>query len=613
MPLITKEEYKQICDEFKKINKLISELTLYNPNKSVFKSEPINDEKIERLKLIGNVFKEEEDRILLELNHEELRTINKQFELFYLNRKKTIKETCDRIIKTGFNSLMLDHIANNIFNLAKIIGTNETYELYQQFKYGDSNYVLFGKNGSGKTTLLKQLASTVFSTNTFVIPANRNVSYSGNTHFNPNDVNINNAISGSNGNSLLLLSQLVIKNELHERRNNKNNDSISTKRAIDIFNSLGLERQLIITENGELKLACEDGNTYSLSSGSDGEKSIVFLILALVSVPENAFVFIDEPENHLNGSLMQSVFDKLEKERQDVKFIYATHNIHFIESRNNVELIYLDKSKNTNKIVFRKMEQFKDVPVDLIFNIEGTNNDVLLCEGEGQESQDYNLYSILFPNYTIIPSGGCEKVILQTNLFNKNSTILRKKAFGIIDYDFLDEEYINKLKKENIICLNVNEIENCFILEPVLDELNKKFSVEENVELIKKRIIDMVKAKTNSVKNDFATKLLRRIHTRNKLSTLDNIEMALDEINKENKKAFLDAFNVFDSNLMSAINDHNYSVLMKMVPGKMIINDVAKVFGFANGKTFIKQAILLLKEKQNLLNAVKHQIIDIDL
>jgi Cdc6-like AAA superfamily ATPase len=42
-------------------------------------------------------------------------------------------------------------------------------ELFEHFKYGNKNYVVFGKNGSGKTTLLRKIATDVFN---HVIPEN---------------------------------------------------------------------------------------------------------------------------------------------------------------------------------------------------------------------------------------------------------------------------------------------------------------------------------------------------------------------------------------------------------------------------------------------------------
>jgi Cdc6-like AAA superfamily ATPase len=48
-------------------------------------------------------------------------------------------------------------------------------ELFEHFKYGNKNYVVFGKNGSGKTTLLRKISADVLNENSVVIPADRSV------------------------------------------------------------------------------------------------------------------------------------------------------------------------------------------------------------------------------------------------------------------------------------------------------------------------------------------------------------------------------------------------------------------------------------------------------
>ena len=51
---------------------------------------------------------------------------------------------------------------------------------------------------------------------------------------------------------------------------------------------------------------------------------------------------------------MRNLFDKLELERPDLRFVYLTHNIDFVESRKNVALIYLEKSE-----AYKKSEEEK--------------------------------------------------------------------------------------------------------------------------------------------------------------------------------------------------------------------------------------------------------------
>jgi len=57
-------------------------------------------------------------------------------------------------------------------------------ELFEHFKYGNKNYVIFGKNGAGKTTLLKKISSEVLKTNSYVIPATRIITIQS-SNFNP--------------------------------------------------------------------------------------------------------------------------------------------------------------------------------------------------------------------------------------------------------------------------------------------------------------------------------------------------------------------------------------------------------------------------------------------
>ena len=67
----------------------------------------------------------------------------------------------------------LNNLANGLQQLQNNLNPNVN-ELFDHFKYGNKNYVIFGKNGAGKTTLLKQISVDLFK-NAVVIPANGNV------------------------------------------------------------------------------------------------------------------------------------------------------------------------------------------------------------------------------------------------------------------------------------------------------------------------------------------------------------------------------------------------------------------------------------------------------
>lgn len=58
-------------------------------------------------------------------------------------------------------------------------------DLFEHFKYGNRNYVIFGKNGAGKTTLLRQISEIMFK-NAIVLPADRTVMQSSSNYISLN-------------------------------------------------------------------------------------------------------------------------------------------------------------------------------------------------------------------------------------------------------------------------------------------------------------------------------------------------------------------------------------------------------------------------------------------
>lgn len=541
------------------------------------------------------------------------RKINEQYLKYHNNRIKNIISESQNFINSSNNNYYSGierQILNHVRNLSSTVGDDSIYQLFEQFKYGDSNYILFGKNGSGKTTLLNKLSSSIFNENCILSKATRDINYNEYMSFSPNDITLINALNNNSyGSTMHILSRCVINKELKERREGKDNDAIITNKIIKIYNTLGLNNNIIFDSNNVLKLDNKFDNSYSFSTASDGEKSSLYFIMVTLLAPKDSFLFIDEPENHLNGSLMKKLFDILENERKDIKFIYATHNINFIESRTSSELVYLEKIDKNQKWSFIKYNNFDELPLKLILNVEGTDDDVIFCEGrEDGSSLDTKIYSLLFPGFNVISSEGCEKVILQTKIFNKNSTKLRKKAYGIIDYDFRDSDYIQKLKRNNIGVLLVNEIENLLMTTPCLDLMNKFLGNQFNIESIKSSLVEQIKKKQNDIKKDYANKLLRTVDLNNKIDDIVNLEVSLNRLNTTNNELFKKQFSSFDSKLNENIESNNYDELLKYVPGKMIINSLATLFGFVNQKAYTDQLIIQLHYSNETLEALKNYI-----
>ena len=68
--------------------------------------------------------------------------MNQSFENFHIKRIEKSINILNRFLTININSSQ-KAVANTINECSNIIADNTIYELFDQFKYGDSNYILF--------------------------------------------------------------------------------------------------------------------------------------------------------------------------------------------------------------------------------------------------------------------------------------------------------------------------------------------------------------------------------------------------------------------------------------------------------------------------------------
>ena len=476
-------------------------------------------------------------------------------------------------------------------------------ELFEHFRYGNKNYVIFGKNGAGKTTLLKQISSTLFKS-AVVIPANRSVTpFSGNHVSLRLDYNLNQKLEDTNAITYLSQELKDITFNAYESHLGDSNNLL-TQKFYKIFSSLGLDREIFLDKMA-LYLKGNNIKPYSLLNGSDGEKSIAYIIMATLLTPQHSFLFIDEPERHLNGALMRNLFNRLEAERPDICFVYLTHITDFVESRKNVELIYLEKTDSYNSWNFKKITDYNDISLDVLLSIEGTKEDILFCEGT-RASIDCKILECIFPDFEVMPVGSCEQAKLNTKGINGKETLFRRKAFGLIDNDYMQPCEIEALKEEKIFPIGFNEWENFLIQSEILTYINAKH-LQRDLSVVQEQIINYIK---NNEKNggkqailsDFITKRYTRMLYATKISFNNKLEEQIDAINTKNKSELIKEVEQLN-NEIEQTND--YDKLVSIVPAKMLLNTVAKGIGLSEDEDYVDLVVKYLKQDIEFKEKVK--------
>ncbi len=304
---------------------------------------------------------------------------------------------------------------------------------------------------------------------------------------------------------------------------------------------------------------------YNINSMSDGEKAILYYIGNILLADKCSYIVIDEPETYLNPSVYKLLWDILEEERKDCQFIYITHEIDFVRTRMNSDLLWMKKYINPHNWDIKTLKEI-EFPKELLVEIYGSKNKILFCEGT-KDSLDYYIYSILFgTQYSIIPVGSCLEVCKYVEALNNATAFHNNEAIGIVDFDNRTIDEIKKLKEKSIYVTKYNEIEMLLIDERIMRNTLDNFEpyiVEEKIKKFKEKFFKIISINKDKITFDFIKqKIDERLNNYKIVSkTKEKIKPELLELidNLELEKNYNDLNSKIDKELRAK----NYNNLLK--------------------------------------------------
>lgn len=215
----------------------------------------------------------------------------------------------------------------------------------------------------------------------------------------------------------------------------------------------------------------KNSSKYSINGLSDGERCILFYIGNVLLAPKNSYIVVDEPETFLNAAVYNELWDLLISERSDCQFVFASHNMDFVQSRTNASYMWCKKFEAPYDLEYQVLEGTQEMPLSLLTEVSGTKKPILFCEGT-KTSIDYQIYSKLFSEFCFVkPVEGHKQVIQHTKAYNNLKKMHGNKAYGIIDDDWMEKARIEKYKKNNIFVLPLNEIEMLLVDEAIVQSV----------------------------------------------------------------------------------------------------------------------------------------------
>lgn len=234
---------------------------------------------------------------------------------------------------------------------------------------------------------------------------------------------------------------------------------------VDVWEQLLPHRKLHISGDDIQVSVTADGDLYSGSEMSDGERAVFYMLGQALVVAENSLIIFDEPELHVHPSIMSRLWDEIEAVRPDCSYVFITHDLNFASSRIAEKYVLRDYNPRPYWAIER-------MPVDSGFDEElttlilGSRKPILFVEGTSS-SLDIAIYRSCYANWTIIPKGSCEEVIHSVVTMRRNETLTRVTCSGIVDADDYSQSDVQYFEGLGIAVLPVSEIENIILMPSV--------------------------------------------------------------------------------------------------------------------------------------------------
>ncbi len=466
--------------------------------------------------------------------------------------------------------------------------------IFAKIKNIEGSIVMIGANGAGKSTFARALNGKIAS-NIAILSAQHFLYYNkrqtipaeGNEIVKVRNFQLNSKL-GIDGNITQIMTSDM--NDLmdalmaehtdctYELYNAGNRKESYLTRTIRLWNAIIEHREIKIDRTG-IYVVGEQIKKYDFNQLSDGEKAVFYYIAHILFAVENSYVIVDEPENHLHLTICNKLWDALEKERQDCKFIYLTHNLNFATSRSNCTILWNKKFTPPYDWDFEVLPENSIIPEILIMELVGSRKNICFCEGNDRSSLDYKLYSILFPNYTVVPVEGHRNVIDYVEAYNSMPSFVTQ-AIGIIDGDHHLAEQIQKWRQKGVYTLPINEVENILCDEYIIEKAAETFcSGEGALERFKNEFWKLLSENVEQQTVSYVNEYINNTFKENFLHEKQKLEELIIELNAVTSAEQVEnLFNQVKAKLNDYIQRKDYSAALGFVNFKgRLTKDKAKI------------------------------------
>ena len=223
----------------------------------------------------------------------------------------------------------------------------------------------------------------------------------------------------------------------------------------------------ISVEKQQKIVASRSGSpAYSVAELSDGERNAFLIASDVLTAEPGTLLLIDEPERHLHRSIISPLLSLLFENRTDCAFVVSTHEVMLPVDNPGARtlLVRSCKYEHSHPQSWTADLVPSDAPIDdeIRRDILGARKKIIFVEGAAGNSLDVPLYSLLFPQVSVIPKASCRDVEHAVRGLRESEEMHWLYVWGIVDNDRRSTLELVRLRNLGVHSLSHFSVESIY-------------------------------------------------------------------------------------------------------------------------------------------------------
>jgi ABC-type Mn2+/Zn2+ transport system ATPase subunit len=243
-----------------------------------------------------------------------------------------------------------------------------------------------------------------------------------------------------------------------------------------------------IQENAQVVATKNGSAPYSIAELSDGERNAILIAANVLTAKDGTLLLIDEPERHLHRSIISPLLTLLFAKRPDCTFIVSTHDVMLPLDNPNARILLIRGCAYNGSMVTAwdadVVSSASGIDDDLKRDILGARRKILFVEG-AERSLDKPLYSLVFPEVSVIAKGNCREVERAVLSIREADELHWIDAFGLVDDDRRPQVDIDRLKEGGVYATPVFSVEGVYYHPEIQLRVAKRHAVTTGIDFQK--------------------------------------------------------------------------------------------------------------------------------